>query len=58
MGEGTCIHFWHDRWIGDNTLKDFYPELYVCLATKDACIFKVLWILEGGIVKSVGFKVL
>ena len=32
VGEGTRIHFWHDRWIGDNTLKDLYPELYVCSA--------------------------
>ena len=30
VGEGTRIRFWHDRWIGDNTLKDLYPELYVC----------------------------
>ena len=51
MGEGTRIRFWHDRWIGDKTLKDLYPELYVCSAVKDACISEVLWILEGGTVK-------
>ena len=51
MGEGTRIRFWHDRWIGDNTLKDLYPELYVCSAVKDACISEVLWIPEGGTVK-------
>ena len=51
MGEGTRIRFWHDRWIGDNTLKDLYPELYVCSAVKDACISEVLWILEGGTVR-------
>ena len=47
MGEGTRICFWHDRWIGDNTLKDLYLELFVCSATKDACISEVL--LEYGI---------
>ncbi|KAL4599613.1 hypothetical protein ACB092_11G138700 [Castanea dentata] len=41
-GEGTRIRFWHDRWIGDVTLKVLYPELYVCLAVKDACISEVL----------------
>ena len=46
--DGTRICFWHDRWIGDNTLKDLYPKLYVCSAAKDACISKVLWILKGG----------
>ena len=47
MGDGTHICFWHDKWIGDNTLKDLYTELYVCSAVKDACISKVLWIPEG-----------
>ena len=51
VGEGTRIRFWHDRWIGDNTLKDLYPQLFVCLAAKDACIFEVLWLPEGGIIR-------
>ena len=51
MGEGTRIHFWHDRWIGDDTLKDIYPELYVCLAVKDACISEVLWIPEWALLE-------
>ena len=45
------FRFWHDRWIGDNTLKDLYPELYVCSAVKDACISEVLWIPKGGTVR-------
>ena len=51
MGEGTRICFWHDRWIGDNTLKDLYPKLYVCSAAKDACMSEVLWIPERGTVR-------
>ena len=51
MGEGTCIRFWHDRWIGDTTLKDLYHELYVCSTVKDACISEILWIPEGGTVR-------
>ena len=51
MGEGTRIRFWHDRWIGDNTLKNLYLDLYVCSAIKDACISEVLWMLEGGTVR-------
>ena len=38
VGDGTRIRFWHDRWIGENSLKDRYPELYACSAVKDACI--------------------
>ena len=51
VGDGTRIRFWHDRWIGENSLKDRYPELYACLAVKDACISEVLWASEGGIVR-------
>ena len=56
VGEGTRIRFWHDRWIGDNTLKDLYPELFVCSAAKNACISEVLWLPKGGTIR-VGFKV-
>ena len=51
VGEGTRIRFWHDRWIRDNTLKDPYPELFVCSAAKDACIFEVLWLSEEGTIR-------
>ena len=48
VGEGTRIRFWHDRWIGDFTLKDRYPKLYLCSVAKDTCISEVLWTPEGG----------
>ena len=51
VGKGTRIHFWHDRWIGDNTLKDLYPELFVCSTAKDDCISEVLWLPEGGTIR-------
>ena len=51
VGDGTRICFWHDRGIGENSLKDRYPELYACSAVKDACISKVLWAPEGGTIR-------
>ena len=51
VGEGIRIRFWHDRWIGDNTLKDLYLELYVCSAAKDACISEGLGIPERGTIR-------
>ena len=51
MGDGTRIRFWHGRWIGENSLKDCYPELYAYSAVKDACISKVLWASEEGTVR-------
>nr|POE58228.1 inositol-tetrakisphosphate 1-kinase 1 [Quercus suber] len=37
--------------IGGLGIIHFYPELYVCSATKDARIFELLWISEGGTVR-------
>ena len=56
VGEVTCVRFWHDRWIGDSTLKDLYLELYMCSVVKDACISEVLWIPEGGTVRVWDFR--
>ena len=47
VGDGSCILFWHDRWIGDTSLKMLYPHLYVCSNDKEACIFDVLCHQEG-----------
>ena len=40
--DGSHILFWHDKWIGENSLKTLYPQLFVCLANKEACIFEIL----------------
>ena len=48
VGDGTCILFWHDKWVGENTLKMLYLQLYVCSNDKDACISDVLCYREGG----------
>ena len=39
---------WHDKWVGDSTLKMLYPQLYVCSKDKEACISDVLCYQEGG----------
>ena len=48
VGDGTRILFWHDKWVGDNSLKRLYPQLYVCSNDKEACISDVLCYPEGG----------
>ena len=42
MGDGSRIHFWHDRWVGDTSLKMLYPQLYACSNDKEACISDLL----------------
>ena len=42
VGDGSRILFWHNKWIGDNSLKTLYPQLFVCSTNKEACISDVL----------------
>ena len=42
VGDGSRILFWHDRWVGDTSLKMLYPQLYACSNDKEACISDLL----------------
>ena len=48
VGDGSHILFWHDRWIGDISLKMLYPQLYACSNNNEASISDVLCHQEGG----------
>ena len=48
VGDGSRILFWHDRWVGDTSLKMLYPQLYACSNDKEACIFDLLGHQEDG----------
>ena len=47
VGNGSRILFWHHKWIGDNSLKSLYPQLFVFSANKEAFVFEVLSPLAG-----------
>ena len=47
VGDGTQIRFWHYRWVRVDPLKILYPELYVILADKEACISDIVSHQEG-----------
>ena len=47
VGDGTRIRFWHYRWVRVDPLKILYPELYVILADKEACISDIVSHQEG-----------
>ena len=48
VGDGSHILFWHDRWIGDISLKMLYPQLYACSNNNEASISDVLCHQGGG----------
>ena len=48
MRDGSRILFWHDKWIGDNSLKTLYPKIFLCSANKEASVSDVLSPQVGG----------
>ena len=42
VGDGSRILLWHDKWTGDVPLNILYPQLFLCLVDKEACISDVL----------------
>ena len=42
VGNGSHILLWYNKWTRDVPLKILYPQLFMCSANKEACIFEVL----------------
>jgi hypothetical protein len=41
LQDGKQIRFWEDKWLGDNTLKEQYPNLYNIVPKKSARVAKI-----------------
>jgi hypothetical protein len=41
LQDGKQIRFWEDRWLGANTLKEQYPNLYNIVHKKSATVAKI-----------------
>ena len=54
VGDGSRIRFWHDRWVGDTSLKMLYPQLYACSSDKEACISNLPIFLTCWIIRRIG----
>ncbi|GKV46559.1 hypothetical protein SLEP1_g53532 [Rubroshorea leprosula] len=35
VGEGRCVEFWRDKWVGDKSLKDLFSRLFVLSTIKE-----------------------
>lgn len=55
VGIGNRIHLWHDRWCGERTLKEAFPDLFDYASTREATIESVLLRQNGGIDWNVSF---
>src|SRR4051812_7978135 len=45
LGDGNSIGFWLEKWIGNNSLKEMYPNLFVLEYIK-ICINFILYLLR------------
>ena len=42
VGDGRRVHFWKDRWCGEDSLDEAFPRLYYLASSKDAWVAQ-LW---------------
>ncbi|GKV01451.1 hypothetical protein SLEP1_g14002 [Rubroshorea leprosula] len=35
VGEGRCVDFWRDKWVGDKCLKDLFPRLFALTTIRE-----------------------
>ncbi|XP_062075930.1 uncharacterized protein LOC133780066 [Humulus lupulus] len=56
VGKGDRIQFWEDVWLGDDSLKSQFPDLFLVSMAKN-CVIKDLAVLDGeGSVGAIGWK--
>ena len=49
VGEVSRILFWHNPWSGSTSLKELYPELFVCAIVQESLIFDLIfYALDSG----------
>jgi hypothetical protein len=41
LGNGHNVRFWEDRWLGNSTLKELYPTLFVITRKKHISVISV-----------------
>ncbi|KAL9684921.1 hypothetical protein QQ045_022363 [Rhodiola kirilowii] len=47
LGNGNGISFWHDVWMGDKSIKDQYPKLYLLVVDNQASVREMgCWVGE------------
>ena len=42
LGDGTQVHFWEDKWLGNTTFKELYLDLHNIVRKKRATVATVL----------------
>ncbi|GKV32613.1 hypothetical protein SLEP1_g41207 [Rubroshorea leprosula] len=35
VGDGSCVDFWHDKWVGDKPLRNLFPRLYALANSRE-----------------------
>ena len=49
VGRGNKVSFWKDKWCGEETLRDRFPQLYCMSVSREASVSDFLALGEGGL---------
>ena len=55
VGNGERVKFWHDKWCGDATLKEAFPDFFSITADKEAIVADFLLTRTGNLHWEVAF---
>ena len=47
IGDGSRVKFWQDRWCGETSLADRYPNLFRFYRNKDASVAELMLSTNG-----------
>jgi len=50
VGDGSHVIFWHDRWCGERSLKQCFPDLFSIVRNKDAMVAENL-VVQNGVIQ-------
>ncbi|GLU14796.1 hypothetical protein SLE2022_313440 [Rubroshorea leprosula] len=48
VGDGSCVNFWSDKWVGEKPLKDLFPRLFALSTNREGLLKDMgLWSADG-----------
>ena len=56
IGDGTCVRFWLDDWVGMGPLSELFPRIFRLVVNKESCVSDYFEVRSGCMVWEVPFR--